>query len=136
MSAPSRPIFPPSGRRQSHILLSPTSSFAPPSSRHDPRFDIQWQSRRGCGDIRLLEPVLMPDLFQQPRQPYNNQGYMPNGAPMSGPVPGATPLLPNQGRVLQHGPIRVLCIADVRGRTSTIFTSHQKCNANIESKVI
>lgn len=62
----------------------------------------------------------MPDPFQQPRQPYNNQGYMPNGAPVSGPVPGATPLLPNQGRILQHGPIRVLCIADVRGRTSTV----------------
>ncbi|KAI1356138.1 hypothetical protein F5Y01DRAFT_268642 [Xylaria sp. FL0043] len=56
----------------------------------------------------------------QPRQPYNNQGYMPNGGPMSGPVPGATPLLPNQGRVLQHGPIRVLCIADVRGNLSSL----------------
>ncbi|KAI3335556.1 hypothetical protein F4824DRAFT_148164 [Ustulina deusta] len=56
----------------------------------------------------------------QPRQPYNNQGYMPNGAPVSGPVPGATPLLPNQGRILQHGPIRVLCIADVRGNLSSL----------------
>ncbi|KAI1369982.1 hypothetical protein F5Y08DRAFT_291898 [Xylaria arbuscula] len=56
----------------------------------------------------------------QPRQPYNNSGYMPNGAQVSGPVPGATPLLPNQGRVLQHGPIRVLCIADVRGNLSSL----------------
>ncbi|KAI1304025.1 hypothetical protein F5Y03DRAFT_180895 [Xylaria venustula] len=56
----------------------------------------------------------------QPRQSYNNQGYLPNGAPASGPVPGATPLLPNQGRVLQHGPIRVLCIADVRGNLSSL----------------
>ncbi|KAI3321202.1 hypothetical protein HD806DRAFT_503304 [Xylariaceae sp. AK1471] len=56
----------------------------------------------------------------QPRQPYNNQGYMPNGAPASGPVPGATPLLPNQGRILQQGPIRVLCIADVRGNLSSL----------------
>jgi hypothetical protein len=79
-----------------------------------------WQTRRTYGDIRLEDPLLMNDLFQQPRQPFNNQGYMPNGAPASGPVPGATPLLPNQGRVLQQGPIRVLCIADVRGRTSTI----------------
>lgn len=52
---------------------------------------------------------------------YQNQGYMPNGAtsghPNAGqPAPGAVPLLPNQGRVIQSGPIRVLCIADVRGR--------------------
>ena len=53
---------------------------------------------------------------QQNRHPYGNQGYLPNGgAPHQGPVPGATPLLPNQGRVIQTGPIRVLCIADVRG---------------------
>ncbi|KAI1812412.1 hypothetical protein GGS20DRAFT_558145 [Poronia punctata] len=55
------------------------------------------------------------------RQPYNNQGFMPNGAPAgTGPVPGATPLLPNQGRILQQGPIRVLCIADVRGNLSSL----------------
>ncbi len=54
---------------------------------------------------------------QQPRHPYNQQGYLPNGqAPAhQGPLPCATPLLPNQGRVIQTGPIRVLCIADVRG---------------------
>lgn len=53
---------------------------------------------------------------QQPRNPYN-QGYLPNGAAPhpGGPVPGATPLLPNQGRIIQTGPIRILCIADVRG---------------------
>ncbi|KAI0026074.1 hypothetical protein F4780DRAFT_718354 [Xylariomycetidae sp. FL0641] len=60
----------------------------------------------------------------QPRQPFNSQGYMPNGAPGShgnpGPVPGAQPLLPNQGRVLQSGPIRVLCIADVRGNLGSL----------------
>ncbi|KAI1074192.1 hypothetical protein F5B20DRAFT_564500 [Whalleya microplaca] len=60
----------------------------------------------------------------QPRQPYNNQGYMPNGAPGGHPnlvpVPGATPLLPNQGRVIQNGPIRVLCIADVRGNLGSL----------------
>ena len=54
---------------------------------------------------------------QQPRHPYNQQGYLPNGQVPAhqGPLPGATPLLPNQGRVIQTGPIRVLCIADVRG---------------------
>ncbi|ORY61296.1 uncharacterized protein BCR38DRAFT_31284 [Pseudomassariella vexata] len=60
----------------------------------------------------------------QPRQPYNSQGYMPNGAPGGHPnlqpAPGATPLLPNQGRVLQTGPIRVLCIADVRGNLRSL----------------
>lgn len=43
---------------------------------------------------------------------------MPNGAVGGHTVavpPGATPLLPNQGRIIQTGPIRVLCIADVRG---------------------
>lgn len=48
----------------------------------------------------------------QPR-PYSNPGYLQNGA--TGLPPGAAPLLPNQGRVIQTGPIRVLCIADVRG---------------------
>ncbi|KAJ4306009.1 hypothetical protein N0V88_000801 [Collariella sp. IMI 366227] len=58
---------------------------------------------------------------QQPRNPYN-QGYMPNGAAthQTAPVPGATPLLPNQGRVIQTGPIRVLCIADVRGNLRSL----------------
>ena len=54
---------------------------------------------------------------QQTRNPYN-QGYLPNGAAPHQPVPGATPLLPNQGRIIQTGPIRLLCIADVRGEDS------------------
>lgn len=49
----------------------------------------------------------------QPRPTYQLQGYMPNGTP--GPVPGAQPLQPNNGRVIQSGPVRILCIADVRG---------------------
>ncbi|KAI7183946.1 hypothetical protein KC363_g7945 [Hortaea werneckii] len=50
----------------------------------------------------------------QPRA-YAQAAYMPNGAPpVSGPVPGARPLEPNQGRVQQIGHARVLCIADVR----------------------
>jgi hypothetical protein len=60
------------------------------------------------------------DLVQQaPNQPRPYPGnYLPNGgAPggTSGPAPGAVPLLPNQGRVIQQGSARVLCIADVRG---------------------
>jgi hypothetical protein len=49
----------------------------------------------------------------QPRPTYQLQGYMPNGNP--GPVPGALPLQPNNGRMIQSGPVRILCIADVRG---------------------
>jgi hypothetical protein len=55
---------------------------------------------------------------QPPSQPRAySQAYIPNGAAPqpSGPVPGARPLDPNQGRVQQVGHARVLCIADVRG---------------------
>ena len=51
----------------------------------------------------------------QPRPQYQHQPYLPNGN-ASGPVPGAQALLPNNGRIIQSGPIRVLCIADVRGQ--------------------
>ncbi|KIW04416.1 uncharacterized protein PV09_04690 [Verruconis gallopava] len=42
------------------------------------------------------------------------------GPPMPTPMPGAVPLLPNQGRIIQQGPIRVLCIADVRGNLRSL----------------
>jgi hypothetical protein len=61
----------------------------------------------------LTFPMQQPT--PQQRAPYNNPSYLPNG-PTPNPVPGATPLLPNQGRILQAGPTKVLCIADVRGR--------------------
>jgi hypothetical protein len=56
-------------------------------------------------------------VMQPPSQPRAySQAYIPNGATQpSGPVPGARPLDPNQGRVQQVGHARVLCIADVRG---------------------
>ncbi|OIW25279.1 hypothetical protein CONLIGDRAFT_87020 [Coniochaeta ligniaria NRRL 30616] len=56
---------------------------------------------------------------QQPRHSYNQQGYLPNGQAPAHHL-GATPLLPNQGRVIQTGPIRVLCIADVRGNLRSL----------------
>lgn len=68
-----------------------------------------------------LPPIMIPSLTGtfQPR-PYPPQGpgsyNMQNG---SGPVPGARPLLPDNGRVIQAGPSRVLCIADVRGKIAT-----------------
>ncbi|KAK3394924.1 hypothetical protein B0H63DRAFT_385092 [Podospora didyma] len=77
---------------------------------------------------RLVLPNARPKTIltknsspQQPRNPYNNQGYLPNGAAVhQGPLPGATPLLPNQGRIIQTGPVRVLCIADVRGNLRSL----------------
>ncbi|KAK4666169.1 hypothetical protein QC763_406270 [Podospora pseudopauciseta] len=58
---------------------------------------------------------------QQPR-PYGQGGYLPNGAvpPHPAPLPGAQPLLPNQGRIVQTGPNRILCIADVRGNLQSL----------------
>lgn len=65
--------------------------------------------------------VLTPPATTQQARSYHTQqpqqGYLPNGAAPGhqAALTGATPLLPNQGRVIQSGPIRVLCIADVRG---------------------
>lgn len=47
-------------------------------------------------------------------------GFIPNGGPSPTPTSEARPLLPNQGRVVQTGPIRVLCIADVRGNLRSL----------------
>jgi hypothetical protein len=61
-----------------------------------------------------MAPIALPlTVESQPRPQYQNQPYMQNGT--AGPVPGAQPLLPNNGRIIQSGPTRVLCIADVRG---------------------
>ncbi|KAF4978689.1 hypothetical protein FDECE_18175, partial [Fusarium decemcellulare] len=59
---------------------------------------------------------------EQPRPSYSNPGssYLQNGASGGLPPPGAAPLLPNQGRIIQTGPIRVLCIADVRGNLRSL----------------
>ncbi|KIW25237.1 uncharacterized protein PV07_08432 [Cladophialophora immunda] len=54
-----------------------------------------------------------------PRPQFPNPGYLPNGT-ASGPTPGAQALLPNNGRIIQSGPIRVLCIADVRGNLRSL----------------
>lgn len=61
--------------------------------------------------------IFPTSLMGKPNKPlpqYPNQGYLPNGA-SSGPTPGAQALLPNNGRVIQSGPTRILCVADVRG---------------------
>ncbi|KAI1863184.1 uncharacterized protein JN550_009710 [Neoarthrinium moseri] len=98
----------------------------PPLPHHhlrQPPAHLNPQWRFGSRDVRLELTAgdAMTDPFaQQPRQPYNSQGYLPNGASNPQPAPGATPLLPNQGRVLQTGPIRILCIADVRGNLRSL----------------
>ncbi|KAJ4393117.1 hypothetical protein N0V93_002324 [Gnomoniopsis smithogilvyi] len=71
---------------------------------------------------------------QQPPRHYAQGGYMANGAggpphqPM--PAPGAVPLLPNQGRVIDTGSIRILCVADVRGHLRSLNELAKKAQAN------
>ena len=63
----------------------------------------------------------------QPRpHTYSNPGYMPNGAVggHTGLPPGAAPLLPNNGRIIQTGGVRVLCVADVRGELVSFTGQH------------
>ncbi|KAF2192852.1 hypothetical protein K469DRAFT_729948 [Zopfia rhizophila CBS 207.26] len=68
---------------------------------------------------------------QAPNQPRPYPGsYLPNGGAPSGPVPGATPLLPNQGRVIHAGSARVLCIADVRGNLQSLNQLAADARAN------
>ncbi|KAF2124072.1 hypothetical protein P153DRAFT_391107 [Dothidotthia symphoricarpi CBS 119687] len=70
---------------------------------------------------------------QAPNQPRPYPGnYLPNGGTPtpSGPAPGAVPLLPNQGRVIQQGSIRVLCIADVRGNLQSLNQLAADARAN------
>jgi hypothetical protein len=64
---------------------------------------------------RRLSQIVVPLTFErrQPHPQFQTQGYLPNGS--GGPVPGAQALLPNNGRVIQSGATRVLCVADVRG---------------------
>lgn len=70
---------------------------------------------------RVSQPAIPLIRSIQPR-PYQNQqqGYLPNGNSTTGPTPGAQPLLPHNGRIIQQGATRVLCIADVRGRSCNI----------------
>ncbi|KAF2679786.1 hypothetical protein K458DRAFT_313711, partial [Lentithecium fluviatile CBS 122367] len=72
------------------------------------------------------------DFSQQaPNQPRPYPGsYLPNGGAASGPAPGAVPLLPNQGRVIQQGSVRVLCIADVRGNLQSLNQLASDARAN------
>jgi hypothetical protein len=77
-------------------------------------------------------------IFTQQRpHTYNNQPYLPNGAAggHTGLPPGAAPLLPNNGRVIQTGGVRVLCIADVRGTYTPIYVRMQSLTNKRQSQV-
>jgi lysozyme family protein len=85
--------------------------------------NIRWNARHNFhqksqkGLLKLPELALTPKIQQRPHS-YNNQGYLPNGGATTGHTglpPGAAPLLPNNGRIIQTGAVRVLCVADVRG---------------------
>ncbi|KAH0559078.1 hypothetical protein GP486_004339 [Trichoglossum hirsutum] len=66
----------------------------------------------------------MASVPPQPRpHTFNNQGFLPNGSTSTagGPTGGVgTNMLPNNGRVIQSGGARILCIADVRGNLRSL----------------
>ncbi|EXJ90754.1 hypothetical protein A1O1_03858 [Capronia coronata CBS 617.96] len=66
-----------------------------------------------------MRQITLPLTYQQPRPQFPSQGYLPNGTAPA-PAPGAQALLPNNGRIIQSGPVRVLCIADVRGNLKSL----------------
>ena len=73
----------------------------------------------------LVQPVL-PLTFEQnqPHQQFQAQpSYLANGS--GGPASGAQALLPNNGRVIQSGATRVLCVADVRGKLFVVLAADQ-----------
>ena len=76
--------------------------------------------RNSAGPLRGQGFSLMSKQPTQAQQapyypPYNSS--MPNGSPRPGPPASAAPLLPNQGRVVQQGSTRILCVADIRGKS-------------------
>jgi hypothetical protein len=88
-------------------------SATPIKENHSYSHSYLHKQRRRRNNLGL---TVVTTLQQRPHA-YNNQPYLPNGAAggHTGIPPGATPLLPNNGRIVQTGGVRVLCIADVRG---------------------
>lgn len=102
-------------------LPANTAHLAPPQTPPHPSPWLQYVSHFLHRYGHMFSCIITNTTQQAPNQPRPYPGnYLPNGgasgAP-SGPAPGAVPLLPNQGRVIQQGSARVLCIADVRGET-------------------
>lgn len=101
---------------------------------HDPKHHLRThhslrnlRNGRSMSSLHATTARPPPQKFQLLTRSLKNAGSQPRpyaqaaaqqtngGPPMPTPMPGAIPLLPNQGRVIQQGPVRVLCIADVRG---------------------
>lgn len=84
----------------------------------------------GIGLLTMLAQQQRPHSFNPP-------AYLPNGAAGGHPglPPGAAPLLPNNGRIIQQGGVRVLCVADVRGemRPEIAFWSRE---ANLHQETL
>lgn len=59
-------------------------------------------------------------MYSQPRPFPYNQGHLPNGANHPSSSGAAGNNLANNGRVIQSGATRILCIADVRGEYTSI----------------
>jgi len=79
--------------------------------------------------MHMVSKNLLTRDARQPRPQSTNPGNLPNGTP-SGPTSGAQPLLPNNGRIIQQGSVRVLCIADVRGNLRSLNDLAKQANAN------
>ncbi|RYO75502.1 hypothetical protein DL764_010385 [Monosporascus ibericus] len=121
-SLPHQHPFPPQQPYMHHPMMSQQQHYPAPAPH---------QTRQIYSDIRFEDVSLTHDLMaQQSRPPFNNQGYMPNGAPGAHGNLGATPLLPNQGRIIQTGPVRVLCIADVRGNLQSLNNLAKQARAD------
>ncbi|CAD6582980.1 MAG: hypothetical protein ASARMPREDX12_001139 [Alectoria sarmentosa] len=67
-------------------------------------------------------------------RPYYNQGHLPNGANNSTNMTSAggqgSNFLPNNGRIVQSGGTRILCVADVRGNLKSLNDLAQQARAN------
>ncbi|KAI9807589.1 MAG: hypothetical protein M1825_005529 [Sarcosagium campestre] len=62
------------------------------------------------------------------RHGFNSQAFLPNGN--TTPGGGASNLLPNSGRIVQSGPVRILCIADIRGNLRSLNELAKQANAD------
>ena len=118
LDAASRPCSPSRRRNRSASRLLRHTPEAFTSEPEPQKIPIRWPyvtpATPHIFAATTTNTVMMQNPPSQPRA--YSQAYMPNGAPpVSGPVPGARPLDPNQGRVQQIGHARGLCIADVRG---------------------
>lgn len=115
--------------RTSHTYTTPPAVSAAQTFKMTATINLvaqQHPHQRGSNASKATSKLnrlkLMTTMKQRPHT-YNNQGgYLPNGATAghTGLPQGAAPLLPNHGRVIQTGGVRVLCVADVRG----VFQSH------------